>query len=36
LSGRATFLETFAGISTGDGVLEHCRVAHAAETYAGG
>lgn len=34
LVGRATFLEAFAGILDGRGVLEHCRIAHAAETYA--
>lgn len=35
LVGRATFLETFAGVLDGDGVLEHCAGPHSAETYAG-
>ena len=34
LVGRATFLETFAGVLDGDGVLEHCEGPHSAETYA--
>ena len=34
LVGRATFLETFAGVLDGDGVLGHCAGPHSAETYA--
>ncbi|MBW3616641.1 MAG: GNAT family N-acetyltransferase [Proteobacteria bacterium] len=34
LVGRATFLETFAGVLDGDGILEHCEAPHSAETYA--
>lgn len=34
LVGRATFLETFAGVLDGDGVLEHCEVPHSTATYA--
>lgn len=33
--GRATFLETFAGVLDADGILEHCAVAHAPAVYAG-
>lgn len=33
LVGQATFLETFAGILAGQGVLAHCAQAHAAALY---
>ncbi|TCM17032.1 ribosomal protein S18 acetylase RimI-like enzyme [Novosphingobium sp. PhB165] len=33
LVGAATFLEAFAGAVDGAGIIEHCRVAHSAETY---
>jgi ribosomal protein S18 acetylase RimI-like enzyme len=35
LVGRATFLETFAGLLDEDAILGHCRVKHAPEVYAG-
>ncbi|HEY3988246.1 MAG TPA: GNAT family N-acetyltransferase [Acidobacteriaceae bacterium] len=35
LVGAATFLETFAGLLTGQDILAHCRVQHAASQYAG-
>ncbi len=34
LVGAATFLETFAGLLTGPDIVAHCRVQHAADTYA--
>jgi diamine N-acetyltransferase len=34
LVGAATFLETFAGLLTGEDILVHCRVQHAASQYA--
>lgn len=34
LVGQATFLETFAGVLHGGGIVEHCRRAHAPEVYA--
>lgn len=34
LVGAATFLESFAGLVDGSGIVEHCRVQHAPETYA--
>lgn len=33
LIGSATFLETFAGVLDGAGMLRHCRHAHSAATY---
>ena len=33
LIGSATFLETFAGVLDGAGLMRHCRHAHAAATY---
>jgi GNAT superfamily N-acetyltransferase len=35
LVGRATFLETFAGILDEDAILGHCRTKHGPEVYAG-
>ena len=35
LVGRATFLETFAGILEEDAILGHCRTKHAPEVYDG-
>ena len=32
--GAATFLESFAGVLDGAGLLEHCQTQHAAATYA--
>jgi len=34
LLGQATFLETFAGVISGQDILEHCRHQHASEKYA--
>jgi ribosomal protein S18 acetylase RimI-like enzyme len=34
LVGAATFLETFAGLLTGEDILAHCRVQHGAAQYA--
>jgi ribosomal protein S18 acetylase RimI-like enzyme len=34
LVGAATFLETFAGLLTGEDILAHCRVQHGASQYA--
>jgi ribosomal protein S18 acetylase RimI-like enzyme len=34
LVGAATFLETFAGLLTGEDILAHCRAQHAAGQYA--
>jgi ribosomal protein S18 acetylase RimI-like enzyme len=34
LIGRATFLETFAGVLDADGILEHCDRPHSASIYA--
>lgn len=34
LIGRATFLETFAGVLSGDAILGHCATANSAEAYA--
>lgn len=34
LVGAATFLEAFAGLLTGEDILAHCRVQHAAAQYA--
>jgi ribosomal protein S18 acetylase RimI-like enzyme len=33
LIGRATFLETFAGVLDADGILEHCDRSHSTSTY---
>ncbi len=33
LIGAATFLDAFAGLVHGQGLLEHCRKSHAVETY---
>lgn len=33
LVGRATFLETFAGVLAGRDIIAHCAVAHAVELY---
>ena len=33
LIGRATFLETFAGVLDGDAIVQHCSRQHSAETY---
>ncbi|TYC86222.1 GNAT family N-acetyltransferase [Novosphingobium sp. BW1] len=33
LIGSATFLEAFAGVVHGQGLLAHCRTSHSAETY---
>jgi diamine N-acetyltransferase len=35
LVGSATFLDSFAGILEGKSIVQHCKVNHAAEVYAG-